>query len=1466
MNWQPLAAFLGAVDRPFAPLPPSTPSRADPRAAMGRDGMAVPRSPTKRRVSIGSRPVNYEAYAKMSTPQKVAVGRRYRRAVRVVPRFLALVVLAYAVALVAYFGKYRVRPRHHHAPDLPAVLREGEIETSSARRLLCSAAPLRYDAEAGAGAGGAAETRGAGGFSSSSSSAGGGGDDGRGASTSSSVGSASGGARPTLAPIKRGRFLGPSRAFAPPEDPALLGLNATDARVFLATGASASNPDAADLAAHFLDHYVHRNGVPREHVLFVVHTRGEMDRDATDSLSAVLERESIFHEIWEGEALLFSTVAHRWEHHLEAVADDSDWVIVADLDEHLAVPERETVPSFLGKVDQMGYSLVHGAWVDRVAKNGAMRPTPPHSRRRAASSSSSSSSSSLASAFPLQCQIGACGDPHHVDFASARESGAAGLMDVSSRPGRFGGGGGGSSRHFALHGLHHYSTLVGVMGSGQRVFAHRAQYPILDVRTLQDFGLDDVVTAARLAEDHESAYPVPLKVHHYQWRDATPGALRDRAKKYAACHLLEQENSVAGVLERLAESGGRMTRDVCPEITCYSEDEGEEEEDRGGRRREASRSSALKNNPRGGREEGASEKAAEAIPRGTGAGLGGGDSGGDDSGLGTRDSAAAGKKTGTTTVPGSVGATRLVDLDDGEEKAGSEKAAAAEEKFALSSSSPVPVRGSFVGNGGAPRGYGAERRVIIFASVWEHVDGVSRTMKRLAKHLKSRRDSQVFVLSPDLVEADFREAASSERFHVADVPHIPMPGRGEYKMAAPLGQRQRHQMETFAPHVVHVAAPDMLGHSAVRWAAENGVCSVCSYHTAYDTYLQFYRVGVLAAPLRQMLGGFYGSCDVVATPSYAAAEHLEEMGVPRERMGFFPRGVNRTAYSPARRSLAFRKETMGVGSREGRVNDGRLEGVPGSALLASALGRRGAPRSSSARRTGTGTDGGSSGGEGGGTVSASAASGESGSRSRSRGGGGRGVKDSVSDASESSHHSDGSGAVPTRFDFASGTEDGEVVILWIARIVREKGLGSFVKTIQELSRLRRSNSGRHASLPPYRVVVAGDGPDLPWMRRQLDHLPEVRILGHAGGDRLAVAYASGDVFFFPSRTEVFPNNLIEAMASGLAVVTDDVGVNRAIVKDGVTGVLVKDTDPIPGEVTAYVDALTDLLLDAARRRRLGEAARASTEGLTWERTFAALRRSYDRCRPGRPYARHLDPNIPGSKAHAEREAERGAEGGGFGARATGSGGGAAASASAAARSSVSGALLGISAHAAGGGGAAGALAAASAAFTPHHVAHASHHAGAAALAAAAAKEERSGADEAGLRERASDERGGSNGLRAGFDDDDAYDDAPRVPGAGPGAVNRAGVRERDVIVDDGAPPGSLLYRVSYGMTGGYARSLADARADDAAAAAKEAARREAAGAFAAGAGRWGGGGALGGGPGVEVGASFAAFDNDAEKY
>ena len=434
----------------------------------------------------------------------------------------------------------------------------------------------------------------------------------------------------------------------------------------------------------------------------------------------------------------------------------------------------------------------------------------------------------MADAFPLQCAVGSCLDPHHVGFEAGWK------RNVQT----------GEHTH-ALRGLHHYSTLVGVVGGGRRVLAHRAQYPILDARTLQDFGLDDVVSATRLMEDHEAAYPVPLKVMHYQWTAGVEARLRARAREYASCHLLDQELTARLLADRLARNDARLDASACPELSCVRE-----------------------------------------------------------TFVSTRDRSDGVPNSDVRAASGSKTNARLTD-DDASTTEG--RLGRPYEPDA-SSVGVIPVLNDddVVGNGGAgANGYGAERRVIIFASVWEHVDGVSRTMKRLAHHLRSRVDSRVFVMSPDLVESDFREAATHERYHATDVPHIPMPGRGEYKMAAPLQQRQRHQMETFAPHVVHVAAPDMLGHSAVRWAAENDVCSVCSYHTAYDTYLQYYRVGVLATPLRQMLSGFYSSCDVVATPSYAAAEHLSEMGVPRERVGFFPRGINRTMYSPARRSAAF---------------------------------------------------------------------------------------------------------------------------------------------------------------------------------------------------------------------------------------------------------------------------------------------------------------------------------------------------------------------------------------------------------------------------------------------------------------------------------------------------------------------------------------------------------------------------------
>ena len=89
-----------------------------------------------------------------------------------------------------------------------------------------------------------------------------------------------------------------------------------------------------------------------------------------------------------------------------------------------------------------------------------------------------------------------------------------------------------------------------------------------------------------------------------------------------------------------------------------------------------------------------------------------------------------------------------------------------------------------------------------------------------------------------------------------------------------------------------------------------------SYHTAFDTYMQYYHVSLLSYPIRHMLKDFYSMCDVVAVPTYAAAKHLRKMGVPGEKMGFFPRGVNQTLYNPEMRDMEYRKRVFGASADE----------------------------------------------------------------------------------------------------------------------------------------------------------------------------------------------------------------------------------------------------------------------------------------------------------------------------------------------------------------------------------------------------------------------------------------------------------------------------------------------------------------------------------------------------------------------
>jgi glycosyltransferase involved in cell wall biosynthesis len=97
---------------------------------------------------------------------------------------------------------------------------------------------------------------------------------------------------------------------------------------------------------------------------------------------------------------------------------------------------------------------------------------------------------------------------------------------------------------------------------------------------------------------------------------------------------------------------------------------------------------------------------------------------------------------------------------------------------------------------------------------------------------------------------------------------------------------------------------------------------------------------------------------------------------------------------------------------------------------------------------------------------------------------------------------------------------------------------------------------------------------------------------------LAAAYASADIFVFPSTTDTFGNVIIEAQASGVPVVVSDSGGPKELVTENETGLITKSHD-----VDDFVRAIRTLVVDRSLRERMGSRARKSVIDRTWPAAF-----------------------------------------------------------------------------------------------------------------------------------------------------------------------------------------------------------------------------------------------------------------------
>jgi glycosyltransferase involved in cell wall biosynthesis len=173
-----------------------------------------------------------------------------------------------------------------------------------------------------------------------------------------------------------------------------------------------------------------------------------------------------------------------------------------------------------------------------------------------------------------------------------------------------------------------------------------------------------------------------------------------------------------------------------------------------------------------------------------------------------------------------------------------------------------------------------------------------------------------------------------------------------------------------------------------------------------------------------------------------------------------------------------------------------------------------------------------------------------------------------------------------------GVRRGEVLATYVGRLAAEKDLDVLLDAMRLLGPPERSG---------IRLVLVGEGPHEAACRARA---PAGTVFtGRLEGGALAEAYASADLFAFPSRTDTFGNVLVEAMASGLPVLAADVPQTREVL--GGAGHLFP-----AGSASALVGLLLRLARDPVARARASAGGLEAAGRFAWDEIFDELFRDY----------------------------------------------------------------------------------------------------------------------------------------------------------------------------------------------------------------------------------------------------------------
>ncbi len=181
------------------------------------------------------------------------------------------------------------------------------------------------------------------------------------------------------------------------------------------------------------------------------------------------------------------------------------------------------------------------------------------------------------------------------------------------------------------------------------------------------------------------------------------------------------------------------------------------------------------------------------------------------------------------------------------------------------------------------------------------VDGIVTRLTKTIPHLIAAGD-EVIIFCPEGCPEQFMGA------EVIGVPAMPLPLYPELKLALPR-PAVSEALERFAPDLVHVVNPAVLGLGGIWLARTRGWPLVASYHTHLPKYLEHYGMGMLEPLLWELLKAAHNQASLNLCTSTAMVEELSEKGI--QHTALWQRGVDTELFQPDRGHDAMRQRLHG---------------------------------------------------------------------------------------------------------------------------------------------------------------------------------------------------------------------------------------------------------------------------------------------------------------------------------------------------------------------------------------------------------------------------------------------------------------------------------------------------------------------------------------------------------------------------